>query len=884
MKQPYPLNKSSLGNIALAGLFACLFSWVIEAVIHSYVLRTGSLDSHLFSLSSHHVSIWLINSIFFIGFGMYAQSKFDKCIREQNELKSSCDELGGRLDAQSRILAAETQYRQKAESALRQEEVKFRDLFDNINDGILIADSATKNFVEVNKTMCSMLGHTREEVLDLGIKDIHRPQDLPVVVAAFERLIHSNQKIVTDLPVMRKDRTVFYADVGQTTVFMNGRPCGVGIFRDVTERRLQEEELEIRRRQLELIIDSTPIIIFYKDRDSKFVRVNTAFAEALDKCKEDFTGKTVFDFFPPRIARDMSNDDHQVLQSGRPKLNITRKCEFPKGTRWLQTDKIPLYDAQGAPCGLIGFAQDITERKLAEEAVRESEERFRSLFDLAMDGIVLINDTNSDNPVIMDANAAACAMHGYSRTELIGKPLSILEETPHRDIDTELVNGVLAGRPRMFERTRRRRDGSRFPVEIHACAVAIRDKRCILTIERDISDRKKAEEALHRAKEEWERTFDAAADPIMIVGTDYRIHRANRAMAEMMGVTAGDLAGKICYEQVIHKTDVPPDCPHARLLKDGKCHSDEIFVPHLEKFLSVSVSPLFDAEGGLTGSVHFSYDITQRKNLEMTLSKYRKHLEFAVGQRTAELRTEIAERRRADKELRCYTAQLQELSARLVEAGEEERRTIARELHDEIGQLLTGLKMSIETVVRSPVNKQDDILGRMQVIVGELLRKVRAMSLNLHPAVLDDLGLERALEHLSRQYRESSGLSAALTCDLPHERLPRQIELAAYRVVQEALTNVIRYAGVAEAEVIIRKSNDVITVSIVDKGKGFDAQAALGKRTSIGLVGMRERMAAVDGRLTVTSKPGEGTIIAAEIPLPGQKGARRHASVDNYIG
>jgi PAS domain S-box-containing protein len=389
----------------------------------------------------------------------------------------------------------------------------------------------------------------------------------------------------------------------------------------------------------------------------------------------------------------------------------------------------------------------------------------------------------------------------------------------------------------MFERAHIRRDGSRFPVEIHACAVAVGEKRFILTIERDITERKKAEETVLRGKEELEWTFDAATNPIMIVGTDYRIRRANRAMAEMMGLTAGDLAGKICYEQ-FHKTDAPPDCPHRRLLKDCRCYSDEIFEPHLGKHLLVTVSPLFDAQGGLAGSVHFAYDITERKNMEMALSKYRKHLEIIVDQRTTELRTEIAERKRADKELRCYTTQLQELSARLVEAGEEERRAIARELHDEVGQLLTGLKMSIETVGRSPVNSQADALGRMQVIVGELLKKVRSLSLNLHPAVLDDLGLERALEHLSRHYKETSGMSVLLACDLPRDRLPRQTELAVYRVIQEALTNAVRHAGVAEAEVVIHKSNDVMTVSVIDKGTGFDAQAALGSRASVFVLGL----------------------------------------------
>ncbi len=146
--------------------------------------------------------------------------------------------------------------------------------------------------------------------------------------------------------------------------------------KEINKRKLMGETLEKERQELKLIIDSSPIIVFYKDKEGRLLRVNKTFSEALKMPEEDFVGKTVFDLYSSEIAQGMTDDDHEVLKSGHPKLNIIERYESASGIRWVQTDKVPIFDKNGIPVGLIGFTQDITERKAAEE------EREKLIFEL----------------------------------------------------------------------------------------------------------------------------------------------------------------------------------------------------------------------------------------------------------------------------------------------------------------------------------------------------------------------------------------------------------------------------------------------------------------------------------------------------------------------
>jgi signal transduction histidine kinase len=211
---------------------------------------------------------------------------------------------------------------------------------------------------------------------------------------------------------------------------------------------------------------------------------------------------------------------------------------------------------------------------------------------------------------------------------------------------------------------------------------------------------------------------------------------------------------------------------------------------------------------------------------------------------------------------------VQTLSRRLLEVQEAERRNLARELHDEIGQLLTGLGLLLKPDGNPSSLPPPVTVEHMRVIIQELLERIRGLSFDLRPAALDEHGVVPALLALFERYTSQTGIVVDFKQQGMARRFPPEVETAAYRTVQEALTNVARHARAAEATVRVWATVDILSVQVEDRGRGFDAEAVLQATRSGGLVGMRERLTLLGGHLTVDSWPGGGTRILAEIALP----------------
>jgi signal transduction histidine kinase len=212
---------------------------------------------------------------------------------------------------------------------------------------------------------------------------------------------------------------------------------------------------------------------------------------------------------------------------------------------------------------------------------------------------------------------------------------------------------------------------------------------------------------------------------------------------------------------------------------------------------------------------------------------------------------------------------LENHSLQLVQVQEAERRRIARELHDEIGQSLTALRLSLEMCEQLPPEASAARLRDARRRVDELVGRVRELSLNLRPAMLDDLGLLPALLWHFDRYTAQTGIAVVFKhSGLEGRRFASELETAAYRITQEALTNVARHARVREATVRLWTQSGSLCVQIEDHGTGFDPKAVLRAGHSSGLSGMRERASLLGGRLVLDSIPGVGTHLTVEFPLP----------------
>ena len=228
---------------------------------------------------------------------------------------------------------------------------------------------------------------------------------------------------------------------------------------------------------------------------------------------------------------------------------------------------------------------------------------------------------------------------------------------------------------------------------------------------------------------------------------------------------------------------------------------------------------------------------------------------------------DITELKSAEDALKKSAEQLQTLSRRLMEVQESERRNIALELHDEIGQVLTGLKLTLEVSTKLPAAELGDTLGRARGLVNELMARVRKMSLDLRPGMLDDLGLLPTLLWHIENYTAQTNVKV----DFRHSGLERQrfapeVETTAYRVVQEALTNVARHAKVPEVTVRVWAHQDTLSIEVADDGQGFELDSVVARGTS-GLTGMRERATLAGGQLQIESRPGAGTRLVAELSI-----------------
>jgi signal transduction histidine kinase len=225
------------------------------------------------------------------------------------------------------------------------------------------------------------------------------------------------------------------------------------------------------------------------------------------------------------------------------------------------------------------------------------------------------------------------------------------------------------------------------------------------------------------------------------------------------------------------------------------------------------------------------------------------------------------ERARLYSEVLVGQERLQHLSQRLIQAQEQERRHLARELHDEVGQALTGLRLALELAERLPAEQRAERLADAHRATQDLIAKIRVLSLDLRPAMLDDMGLLPALLWQLKRYREQTGISVELRHWGLDQRLPSTVETVAYRVIQEALTNIARHAGVPTATVTLLASDGQLLVQIRDAGRGFVLSDVLANNASSGLVGMQERVALLGGTLSIETEPGQGVCITADLPL-----------------
>ena len=605
--------------------------------------------------------------------------------------------------------------------------------------------------------------------------------------------------------------------------------------RYAAERKRVEEELSESEARLRAILDNSPNLVFLKDTQGRYLHINRQFERAFHISCEAIAGKTDKEVFPAEQAAAFHANDLKVFQAG-VLLEFEEVALHDDGPHTSIVFKFPLYGGDGKPYALCGITTDITERKVMEEALRQAEEKYRSIFDNAVEGI--FQSTSSGR--YLSVNPAMARMYGYaSPEELMGSVTDIAHEVyvdpDCREALTRLLErqGVVRG----FEYEVYRKDGS--TIWISESVRAVRDGGGTIlyyegTIE-DITERRRAEEERKRLA----AMIESSNDAIMSL-TEGRVSFWNPAAEKLFGYSSEEILGKSVnilvpshllgevernVERILRGEQIQ-DYETERVRKDGS------IVP-----VSLTVSPLKDAHGKIVGPFAIIRDITERK--------------------------------RAEEELQRTLGELRTLSRRLEVVREDERTRIARELHDELGVRLTCLKMDLSRL-RPSMNeasrpKLEETVLSMIEQVDTTIAAVQGLVAELRPGVLDDLGLVAAIEWQCLDFERRSGIRCLV--DSSEEDIPMDSAraTAAFRICQEALTNVVRHARAKEIRVHLDKLDRELLLEIHDDGQGILPEKVTDAR-SLGLLGMRERAGAVGGALRIVGLPGHGTTVTLRLP------------------
>ncbi len=255
--------------------------------------------------------------------------------------------------------------REQTRLALTESARQFRAIFSNSLDGILLADTATQKFSLANEAAAKMLGYEVEELTSMGVADLHREADLPSVQAQFAAAQAGEHEWVSELPMKRKDGSVFYAEMNSTLLSLGGRTYLLGMFRDTTKRRQAEEELRQSENKYRTLLENLPQNIFLKDRSSVYLSCNENYAGDLGLTPADIVGKSDYDFYPKELAEKYRDDDRRLMASGKKEEFDERYLQEGQ-ERIVHTVKTPVKDGQGDTTGILGIFWDVTEHRQAE--------------------------------------------------------------------------------------------------------------------------------------------------------------------------------------------------------------------------------------------------------------------------------------------------------------------------------------------------------------------------------------------------------------------------------------------------------------------------------------------------------------------------------------
>lgn len=792
---------------------------------------------------------------------------------------------------QAIILTLDITERKQAEEALRQSEERFARFMQHLPGLAWIKDMEGR-YVYANAAAESAFRTPLEKLYGSTDEEIFSPEAAAQFRQNDEMALRDEKGIQVVETLEHEDGIRHYSLVSKFPIpGPDGSTALIGgTAFDITERRQAEEALRESERRFRNMADHAPVMVWVTDP--------TGFCTYLSQSWYEFTGQTPetglgYGWLDIVHPDDRGRTEKEFLEGIEKHTGFRLEYRLKRRDgvyRWTIDSVQPRFSDSGELLGYIGSVIDITERRQAEEALRESEERFRAILRQATAGIVR-KDVEGR---LIFVNKAFCNMLGRTEAELIGKTMW---DFMHEDDITENKRSyerlMKEGIPFKLERRLLREDGSVIWVDASVSPIMDAEGRpqSAVAVEVDITGRKQAEDALQQLNLQLEERVLNRTAKLREVNQALREEITERRRAEE-ALRKSEAAARENEEKLSTLFELLP-VGISFLNQEGQIIQMNSALTHI---LKLTKEQLSDQE--YTGRTYIRANGTI-----MPPDEFASQRAFAEGKTAYNVETgivmedgdviwtsvsaapvavadvgavvvtaDITESKRAERALQESRERLQVLSQRLVEVQEEERRAIARELHDRVGQTLAALNINLIIISGQLGNKVDgpvsSRLSDSMKLVTETISLVRDVMSDLRPSVLDDYGLEAAIESYLSQFR--SRYAIEIKFDKPEEPIPRlgpSIEMTFLRIAQEALMNVAKHAQASLAILSLQCEANIVLLTVQDNGLGIVSWQEANRPGSHGLTIMRERAEAFGGSLQVRSVPGKGTTVEVKIPI-----------------
>ena len=653
--------------------------------------------------------------------------------------------------------------------------------------------------------------------------------------------------------------------IGDQTMF--------GVVLDITVRKQAEEALREREQHLLAIIETTPEAVKLVKNDGTLLHMNAVGLAMIGADSlAQVVGRNVYDLIAPEDRERYREFNEKICNGEKGVLEFDIVC-LRDDRRHMETHAAPLHQTDGSVCQLA-VTRDITDRRTSDRATG----LLAAIIDSSDDAII----SKDLNGIITSWNKSAERLFGYTAEEAVGKSITMLIPADRQDEEVEILSRIRrAERVDHFETVRMRKDGTLRNVSVTISPVKDANGRVTgaSKVARDVTDQKLAQERERQISEEavaakakFKALFEQTTVFAGIMTHDGVMIDANNLCLEVCGYTAEQVLGRPFWQTAWWR-NFPESQEKIKAATEratrGISYRETLmysWADGSEHIVDFSLLPIRDPDGRILFLHPTGVDITDLKRAQSNYQKLVETLDAEVRARTKEL-----EERNVD--IVRQSERLRELSWRLLHAQDEERRHLARELHDSAGQTLAVLGMNLSVIsqtVREKAPEIAEIADETDELIQNLTKEIRTTSYLLHPPLLDDNGVPAALSWYIQGLSQRSGLEISLDIPDDFQRLPHELELVIFRVVQESLTNVHRHSGSKTAKIKISREPEHVVIEVRDRGQGIssDRLAEINSRSpGVGIRGMRERLREFHGEMNIQSN-GTGTTIMVIIPIP----------------